>query len=98
MIIRYKCPSCNCESLMIDNDGYIICSLLNCKEPDSFHKIAASAGILSKTISYFTERLVWHDEQLKSLMLGGQQVLTTIHECRAKIKELEEKLNGTNQA
>lgn len=36
--LKYKCPSCRQETLMIDAVGFIICSLLGCKEPDAFHK------------------------------------------------------------
>lgn len=36
--IRYKCPSCNNETLMIDASGWLVCSWLKCEEPDAFHK------------------------------------------------------------
>lgn len=42
--LKYKCPSCKNETLVLDSVGLIICSLIGCKEPDAMHNKILGLG------------------------------------------------------
>lgn len=37
--IRYKCPACGNSTLRIDASGFLVCSLIGCKDPGRIHEI-----------------------------------------------------------
>jgi hypothetical protein len=40
--IRYRCPSCGGETIVVDACGWLVCSWLNCKDPGLLHRLIES--------------------------------------------------------
>ena len=48
--ISYKCPACGNSTIMVDAAGFLVCSLIGCKDPCRIHEI-------------ISRELVWESEQ-----------------------------------
>lgn len=46
--IGYKCPACGNSTLTIDNSGFLVCSLVGCKDPSRIHEIISRELIWEK--------------------------------------------------